>query len=106
LSACGSRRAQLQRVPGPDGIRRSPWLDQRHIRHLEVGFDEEASLEHFIYEQNIAIFRRLLSTLTDHDEARRQLLLKLLADAEAKDARSLQRHSRDEAGATTSTTPG
>ena len=60
-------------------------------------------MEQFIHEQNIAIFRRLLGTLTDRDEERRKLLLKLLADEQAKDARSSQRHSRDEAGATTST---
>jgi len=60
-------------------------------------------LEQFIHEQNIAIFRRLLSTQTDHDDARRKLLLKLLADEEAKDACSRQRRPRDEAGASAST---
>ena len=60
-------------------------------------------MEQFIHEQNIAIVRRLLSTQTDHDDARRKLLLKLLADEEAKDACSRQRRPRDEAGGTAST---
>jgi hypothetical protein len=41
-------------------------------------------MEQFVHQQNIAIFRRLLSTQTDNDEARRERLLKLLADEEAK----------------------
>jgi hypothetical protein len=48
----------------------------------------EASLEQFIRQQTIAIFRRLLSTQNDNDEARRHRLLKLLADEEAKKADS------------------
>lgn len=63
-------------------------------------------MEQFIHEQNIAIFRRLLSTLTDRDEERRQLLLKLLSDEQAKDARAWQRRPQDEAGATISATSG
>jgi len=46
-------------------------------------------MEQFVHEQNIAIFRRLLSAQTDNDEARRQRLLKLLADEEAKNSLSL-----------------
>jgi hypothetical protein len=41
-------------------------------------------MEQFVHQQAIAIFRRLLSTQTDNDEARRERLLKLLADEEAK----------------------
>jgi hypothetical protein len=41
-------------------------------------------MEEFVHQQTIAIFRRLLSTLTDSDEARRERLLKLLAAEEAK----------------------
>jgi hypothetical protein len=41
-------------------------------------------VEQFVHQQNIAIFRRLLSAQTDNDQARRERLLKLLADEEAK----------------------
>jgi hypothetical protein len=41
-------------------------------------------MEQFVHQQNIAIFRRLLSAQTDNDDARRQRLLKLLAEEEAK----------------------
>ena len=43
-------------------------------------------MERFIYEQNLAHYRRLLSeaTVTD-DKIRHKWLLKLLADDEAKD---------------------
>ena len=41
-------------------------------------------MEQFVHQQTIAIFRRLLDTQTDNDEARRERLLKLLADEEAK----------------------
>jgi len=47
-------------------------------------------MEQFVHQQNIAIFRRLLSTQTDNDEARRERLLKLLADEEAKNILSSQ----------------
>ena len=47
-------------------------------------------MEQFVHQQNIAIFRRLLSSQTDNDEARRERLLKLLADEEAKNSLSLQ----------------
>ena len=47
-------------------------------------------MEQFVHQQNIAIFRRLLNTQTDNDEARRERLLKLLADEEAKSILSSQ----------------
>ena len=47
-------------------------------------------MEQFVHQQNIAIFRRLLSAQTDNDEARRGRLLKLLADEEAKNILSSQ----------------
>jgi len=47
-------------------------------------------MEQFVHEQNIAIFRRLLSAQTDNDEARRQRLLKLLAEEETKNSLSPQ----------------
>jgi hypothetical protein len=60
-------------------------------------------LEQFVRQQNIAIFRRLLSTQTDNDEARRQRLLQLLADEEAKETCSWQRHPPDNVRATAAT---
>jgi hypothetical protein len=47
-------------------------------------------MEQFVHQQNIAIFRRLLSTQTDSDEARRERLLELLAAEEAKSILSSQ----------------
>jgi hypothetical protein len=47
-------------------------------------------MEQFVHQQTVAIFRRLLSTQTDNDEVRRQRLLKLLADEEAKNILSSQ----------------
>ena len=41
-------------------------------------------MEQFVHQQTIAIFRRLLSAQTDNNETRREKLLKLLADEEAK----------------------
>lgn len=41
-------------------------------------------MERFVHQQNIAIFRRLLSAQTDKNEFRREKLLKLLAAEEAK----------------------
>ena len=55
----------------------------------------EASLEQFIRQQTIAIFRRLLSTQNDDDETQRQQLLKLLADEEAKKANSWERGAQE-----------
>lgn len=55
----------------------------------------EASLEQFIRQQTTAIFRRLLSTLNDGDEARRQRLLELLADEEAKKGDSWERGAQE-----------
>jgi len=42
-------------------------------------------MEQFIHKQNILLYRRLLTSLTKLDEPRRLMLLKLLADEEAKD---------------------
>ena len=47
-------------------------------------------MEQFVHQQNIAIFRRLLSAQTDNDEARRERLLQLLVDEEAKNILSSQ----------------
>jgi hypothetical protein len=55
----------------------------------------EASLEQFIRQQTIAIFRRLLSAQKDNDDVRRQRLLKLLADEEAKECNSWERGAQD-----------
>ena len=52
-------------------------------------------MEQFIRQQTIAIFRRLLSTQNDNDEARRQRLLKLLADEEANKTNSWERGAQD-----------
>ena len=41
-------------------------------------------MEKFVHRENIKLYRRLLAETTD--EQRRQTLLKLLADEEAKDA--------------------
>ncbi|HSP61673.1 MAG TPA: hypothetical protein VLQ90_01685 [Pyrinomonadaceae bacterium] len=41
-------------------------------------------MEQFVHQQNIAIFRRLLSAQSDNNPARRERLLKLLAAEEAK----------------------
>jgi len=56
-------------------------------------------------QQTIAIFRRLLSTQTDNDDARRQRLLQLLAEEEAREACSWQRLPQDSVGRPASTTP-
>jgi hypothetical protein len=47
-------------------------------------------MEQFVHQQKIAIFRRLLSTQTDNDEVRRERLLQLLANEEAKSFPSSQ----------------
>jgi hypothetical protein len=44
-------------------------------------------MEQFIYRQNLAHFRKLLGQATD--EARRRMLLKLIAEEEGKDQKSL-----------------
>ena len=61
-----------------------------HIQSRRFAADQEGSMEQFVHQQTIAIFRRLLSTQTDNDEVRRQRLLKLLADEEAKNILSSQ----------------
>ena len=40
-------------------------------------------MDHFIHRENIRLYRRLLADATDPE--RRQMLLKLLAEEEAKD---------------------
>jgi len=52
-------------------------------------------LEQFIRQQTIAIFRRLLSVQKDNDDVRRQRLLKLLADEEARESNSWERGAQD-----------
>lgn len=52
-------------------------------------------MEQFIRQQTIAIFRRLLRTQNDNDDVRRQRLLKLLADEEAKEANSWERGAQE-----------
>ena len=46
-------------------------------------------MEKFIHDENIRLYRRLLAEATDAE--RRMVLLKLLADEEAKDQRPLER---------------
>jgi hypothetical protein len=79
---------------GSNEIRGSPRLDPGLVPHFKIGVspqtDQEASMEQFVHQQTIAIFRRLLSTQTDSDEARRERLLKLLAAEEAKSILSSQ----------------
>ena len=41
----------------------------------------------FIHRQNLAHYRRLLAAMDQKDEVRRQTILKLLAEEEAKDVR-------------------
>lgn len=41
-------------------------------------------MDQFVHQQNIAVFRRLLSAQTDNNQARREKILKLLAAEEAK----------------------
>ena len=45
-------------------------------------------LERFIHQQNLELYRKLLADPNDKDGARRQMLLKLLADEKAKDRQS------------------
>ena len=42
-------------------------------------------LEKFIHQQNLELYRKLLADPNNGDEARRQMLLKLLAEEAAKD---------------------
>jgi hypothetical protein len=78
---------------GSDEILGSPRLDPGLVRDFKIGVspqaDQEASMEQFVHQQTIAIFRRLLSMQTV-DEARRRRLLKLLAAEEAKSILSSQ----------------
>jgi hypothetical protein len=95
LSLRSSGGAHLQLFRRPDEIRGCPWLDSWHIPTFKVSADAEASLEQFIRQQTIAIFRRLLSTLNDDDEVRRQRLLELLADEEGEKANSWERGAQE-----------
>ena len=87
-----------QSGPAFDGrsneIRGSPRLDPGQIADLKISVSpqtrKEAAMEQFVHRQTVAIFRRLLSMQTDNDEVRRQRLLKLLADEEAKNILSSQ----------------
>jgi hypothetical protein len=45
-------------------------------------------LERFIHQQNLELYRKLLADPNDKDEARRQMLLKLLAGEKATDRQS------------------
>ena len=47
----------------------------------EVGVE----LERFVHQQNLELYRKLLAGRDDKDEARHQMLLKLLADEVAWD---------------------
>jgi hypothetical protein len=42
-------------------------------------------MEKFTHQQNLELYRKLLADPEDKDEARHQMLLKLLADERAKD---------------------
>jgi hypothetical protein len=42
-------------------------------------------MEKFIHQQNLELYRKLLADPDDKDGARHQMLLKLLADEQAKD---------------------
>jgi hypothetical protein len=42
-------------------------------------------MENFIHEQSMAIFKRLLAAAPDMDQQRRKLILRLVAEAEAKE---------------------
>jgi hypothetical protein len=49
-------------------------------------------MEKFIHDENIRLYRRLLADATDPTDAeRRSVLLKLLAEEEAKDQRPPER---------------
>lgn len=48
-------------------------------------------MEKFVHKENIKLYRKLLAETSD--EQKRQTLLKLLADEEAKDARPGEKQS-------------
>jgi len=66
-------------------------LDPSHIPSFAVRVETGASLEQLIRLQNIAVFHRLLSIQTGHDDAERKRILELLADEQAKETESWQR---------------
>ncbi len=49
-----------------------------------AAFSSEAEMEQFVHRENVKLYRKLLAETTD--EQKRQVLLKLLADEEARDA--------------------
>lgn len=66
-------------------------LDRFHgsaheVPHAHVS--REVAMERFIHQQNLELYRKLLADPNDKDEARHQVLLKLLADEKAKDRQS------------------
>ena len=56
---------------------------------IAVGRSKDLPMEQFIHRQNLAHFRKLLAQATD--EAQRRMLLKLIAEEEGKDQKSLNR---------------
>jgi hypothetical protein len=94
LSLRRPRAANLAFDRRSNEIRDPSRLDPGLVPHINVGVspqtDLEASMEQFVHQQTIAIFRRLLDTQTDNDEARRDRLLNLLAAEEAKSIVSSQ----------------
>ena len=53
-------------------------------------------MEKFVHDENIRLYRRLLAEATDTE--RRRVLLKLLADEEAKDQRPPERKQVEPSG--------
>lgn len=47
-------------------------------------------MENFIHEQNMALFKKLLAEAPDMDQKRRMLILRLLAEEEAKEQQCTQ----------------
>jgi hypothetical protein len=92
LSRRGSRGTHLPLPRRPDEIRGCPRLDSRRIPNFKVSADTEASLEQFIRQQTIAIFRRLLLSTPN---ARRQRLPELLAEGEAEEANPWDRGAQE-----------
>ena len=60
-------------------------------------------MEKFIHDENIRLYRRLLAEVTDTE--RRRVLLKLLADEEAKDQRPPERKQVEPSGDNTASRP-
>src|SRR5258705_5681658 len=60
-------------------------------------------MEKFVHDENIRLYRRLLAEATDTE--RRRVLLKLLADEEAKDQRPPERKQVEPSGDNTASRP-